>query len=160
MTSLGHIDVSDALYSVHRAVVDDVPRLVELLSDDPLGAARESATPAQYREAFLRVGADPQQCLLVVRDDDELIVGTAQLTFIPYLVRGGTTRLQIEAVRLASQVRGKGLGSALFEWIHQFGREKGAQLVQLTSDKTRTEAQRFYEQLGYAASHTGFKKTL
>ncbi|WP_120002946.1 GNAT family N-acetyltransferase [Nesterenkonia muleiensis] len=160
MNILGHLDAASTSYSVHRATVDDVADIVALLADDPLGATRETATPEQYREAFHRVEADAQQHLLVIRDAAGQIVGTAQLTFIPYLVRGGTIRVQVEAVRLASQVRGSGLGTAFFEWIHQFARNQGAQLVQLTSDKSREAAQRFYEQLGYAPSHIGFKRSL
>ena len=160
MSILGRITTASAAYSVSRAAAGDVADIVALLTDDPLGATRETATPEQYREAFRRVEADAHQHLLVVRDDTDQTVGTAQLTFIPYLVRGGTIRLQVEAVRLASQVRGSGLGTAFFEWIHQFGRDQGAQLVQLTSDRTRGEAQRFYEQLGYAPSHIGYKRAL
>jgi GNAT superfamily N-acetyltransferase len=160
VTVLGRLSLADATYSVSRATADDVPDLVALLTDDPLGSQRETATPEQYLEAFHRVDSDPQQYLLVIRNGSAEIVGTAQLTFIPYLVRGGTTRLQIEAVRLARGDRGSGLGSALFNWIHQFGRDRGAQLAQLSSDKTRTSALRFYAHLGYTSSHVGFKRPL
>lgn len=160
MTFPDILTLADAEYSVTRAVADDVPQLVALLRDDPLGSQRETATAEQYLEAFHQVDADPQQYLLVLRNAHHDIVGTAQLTFIPYLVRGGAMRLHIEAVRLASRERGKGLGSAFFDWIHQFGRQRGARLAQLTSDIDRAEALRFYEKLGYAPSHVGYKRTL
>ncbi|NDK30947.1 GNAT family N-acetyltransferase [Nesterenkonia haasae] len=160
MTFLDTLMVADAEYSVTRAVADDVPQLVALLRDDPLGAQRETASAEQYLEAFHQVDADPQQYLLVLRNAQDDIVGTAQVTFIPYLVRGGTMRLHIEAVRLAARERGRGLGSAFFDWIHQFGRDRGARLAQLTSDNDRADALRFYENLGYTPSHVGYKRTL
>lgn len=178
MTSLGLFDAAGSSYTVHRAVADDICEIVKLLADDPLGAARETAPLEQYHQAFERIAADPQQYLLVVRADDQQtssaaqlsssaraksagqVFGTAQLSLIPYLSRGGNTRLHVEAVRIASAAQGKGLGSAFMEWIHQFGRDHGAQLVQLTSDNSRTDAHRFYQRLGYTASHTGFKRSL
>ena len=83
-----------------------------------------------------------------------------QLTLIPGLARSGATRLQIEAVRLTSKARGAGLGAALFEWAHAYGKAHGATLSQLTSDKARTDAHRFYDRLSYQASHEGFKRAL
>ena len=83
-----------------------------------------------------------------------------QLTLVPGLARQGAKRLQIEAVRLASGTRGRGLGTALFDWAHEYGRKQGATLAQLTSDKTRTDAHRFYDGLGYRASHQGYKRPL
>jgi GNAT superfamily N-acetyltransferase len=83
-----------------------------------------------------------------------------QLTLIPGLSRGGAKRLHIEAVRVAASARGGGLGSALFDWAHAYGRSRGATLAQLTSDKSRSGAHRFYEKLGYRASHEGFKYQL
>lgn len=145
---------------LERATAEDVPGLAALLADDPLGSRRETANLGQYMEAFSRINADPAQYLLVLRTDHGEIVGTAQLTLIPYLVRGGSTRLQVEAVRLSAGVRGRGVGSALFSWIHDFGRRSGASLVQLTSDNTRINAQRFYENLGYIGSHMGYKYDL
>jgi GNAT superfamily N-acetyltransferase len=83
-----------------------------------------------------------------------------QLTLIPGLARGGAKRLQIEAVRLATSTRGSGLGAALFEWAHAYGERHGATLALLSSDKTRIDAHRFYDRLGYQASHEGFKRPL
>jgi len=147
-------------FGLARAVEADVPALVALLADDPLGAGRESTTIAPYLEAFRDIDADDHQLLLVVRNGTGDIVGTMQLTVIPGLARGGASRLQIEAVRLAPSTRGGGLGSALFEWAHEYGRRRGAGLVQLTSDKTRDDAHRFYRRLGYEPSHEGFKRPL
>jgi GNAT superfamily N-acetyltransferase len=95
-----------------------------------------------------------------VSDHDGVLVGTMQLTLIPGLSRGGTKRLQIEAVRLASDTRGTGLGTALFEWAHAFGKQHGATIAQLTTDKRRVDAHRFYERLGYQASHEGLKRDI
>ncbi|MEC5178994.1 GNAT family N-acetyltransferase [Arthrobacter sp. CG_A4] len=83
-----------------------------------------------------------------------------QLTFIPGLARAGATRLQIEAVRVHSGLRGNGLGGAMMTWAFAEGRRRGARLIQLTSDQSRPAAHRFYERMGFEASHLGFKLTL
>ncbi|WP_253272738.1 GNAT family N-acetyltransferase [Arsenicicoccus sp. oral taxon 190] len=93
-------------------------------------------------------------------DPHEQVVGTMQLTILPGLSRSATTRLQVEAVRVADRARGSGLGAAMLAWAHQWGRERGASLSQLTTDLTRQEAHRFYDRLGYAASHAGLKLDL
>lgn len=154
------IDVAGEEFTVRRATAEDVTSLVALLRDDVLGSGREYATVDAYDQAFRAIDRDPNQFLAVVRDASEELVGTMQLTLIPGLSRGGATRLQIEAVRLAGVVRGTGLGSQLFAWAHDFGRRNGATLAQLTTDKTRVDAQRFYERLGYAATHEGLKLPL
>ena len=154
------ITVNDARFDLCRAVEADLPALVELLADDPLGQAREATTLEPYRAAFREIDADDHQLLLVVRSETTAIVGTMQLTLIPGLARGGAKRLLIEAVRLAANVRGGGLGGALFDWAHWYGRDHGARLAQLTSDKSRTDAHRFYRGLGYEPSHEGFKRPL
>lgn len=143
-----------------RATETDVPALVALLADDPLGAHRESSELTSYVAAFREIDADANQLLVAVRDEDGEIVGTLQLTLIPGLSRGGAKRLQIEGVRIGSRARGLGLGSALFAWAHEYGRQRGARIAQLTSDKTRADAHRFYERLGYEATHEGFKLAL
>lgn len=147
-------------FTIERAVAADVPALVALLADDVLGGGRESTDLGPYVAAFQQIDQDPRQLLVAVRDEQGRLVGTMQLTLIPGLSRGGATRLQIEAVRLASDARGAGLGTVLFEWAHAYGRRHGATLAQLTSDSSRTEALRFYKQLGYAASHQGLKLPL
>ena len=148
-------------FTVARASEADVPGLVALLADDVLGAGRESAGLEPYLTAFRAIDGDPHhQYLAAVRDADGVLVGTMQLTLLPGLARGGATRLQVEAVRLAPDARGTGLGTALFEWAHAYGRRHGATLAQLTSDRTRVDAHRFYAGLGYRASHEGFKRPI
>ncbi|WP_241901508.1 GNAT family N-acetyltransferase [Nocardioides houyundeii] len=155
-----HLEVDGRRYVIDRAGADDVPAIADLLADDVLGAARESDDLAPYEDAFLEIDADPHQFLAVIRSEGGAIVGTMQLTTVPGLARGGAKRLLIEGVRLGSSVRGGGLGTTLLEWAHEYGRREGAVLAQLTSDKSRTDAHRFYERLGYAATHEGFKLTL
>ncbi|MET9391874.1 GNAT family N-acetyltransferase [Streptomyces sp. NPDC006624] len=145
---------------IRAAVADDVPAIVGMLADDPLGAQRESPddlTP--YLTALERISADPNQHLVVAVREGR-VVGTLQLTIIPGLSRRGSTRSIIEAVRIHADERGSGLGSQLTEWAIATSRDEGCRLVQLTSDKTRTDAHRFYERLGFTASHTGFKLQL
>jgi GNAT superfamily N-acetyltransferase len=154
------LDVEGQRFDLARAQSSDVPALVALLADDALGADRESTAMGPYLKAFEGIDADPNHLLLVVRDEAGAIVGTMQLTLIPGLARRGATRLQIEAVRVSESARGSGLGAALFTWAHAFGREHGAALAQLTSDKDRPDAHRFYRRLGYAGTHEGFKRRL
>jgi GNAT superfamily N-acetyltransferase len=154
------LDLDGRRFTVARATGSDVPALAALLADDVLGAQRESTDVGPYLAAFQEIDRDPHQLLLAVRDAEGDLVATMQLTLIPGLARGGAKRLQIEGVRLASGSRGSGLGSALFEWAHGYGRRHGATLAQLTSDKTRTDAHRFYDRIGYQASHDGFKRPL
>jgi GNAT superfamily N-acetyltransferase len=143
-----------------RAVRADLPELVALLADDVLGRERETDAAEPYRRAFARIDADEDQLLLAVRDEHSRLVATMQLMLLTSLSRAGATRLQIEAVRVAAPVRGAGLGTALFAWAHDWGRERGATLAQLTTDASRTDAHRFYDRLGYRASHLGFKLPL
>ncbi len=112
-----------------------------------------------YRRAFAAVDADPAQLLLAVTHGPD-VVGTAQLTEIPGLSRGGTTRLQVEAVRVRADLRGQGVGAGLFTWAVDEARRRGCGLVQLTTDTRRPGAHRFYERLGFTASHVGFKLQL
>jgi GNAT superfamily N-acetyltransferase len=137
----------------------DVPAIVAMLADDPLGAAREHPGDPAYLAAFAALDADPRQ-LLVVADVDGEPVGTLQLTFIPGLSRRGATRAQIEAVRVRADRRGAGLGETLIRWAVDTARERGCVMVQLTSDSSRVDAHRFYERLGFRASHVGMKLPL
>jgi ribosomal protein S18 acetylase RimI-like enzyme len=133
-----------------------------LLADDELGTKREiTSTPLdqRYADAFRAIEADANQRLVVVTDGHE-IIGTLQLSFIPGIARLGSWRGQIEAVRIASHRRGSGLGQKMFEWAISECRSQGCSLVQLTTDKSRTDAQRFYEKLGFKASHEGYKLSL
>ncbi|NMV41416.1 GNAT family N-acetyltransferase [Ralstonia insidiosa] len=140
----------------------DVPAIVALLADDALGAQRESLGPtldACYVAAFDAIAADTNQQLVVAVQGDT-VVGTLQLSFIPGMARRGAWRGQIEAVRIAAPLRGSGLGHRMFEWAIDTCRARECQLVQLTTDKTRSDAHRFYESLGFVASHEGYKLTL
>lgn len=141
---------------IRRATAADVPAIVALLADDPLGAGRESPGDPAYATAFAEIDADPHQ-FLAVADAGGSVVGTLQLTFIPGLSRRGATRALIEAVRVRSDHRGSGLGRRLAEWAIDTARARGAALVQLTTDASRADAHRFYERLGFVASHVGMK---
>jgi GNAT superfamily N-acetyltransferase len=145
---------------IRGAVRDDVPAIVAMLADDPLGAAREDlGDPRTYDAAYDRVVADPGQHL-VVAEREGTVVGTLQLSVIPGLSRRGATRSVIEGVRVARTERGSGLGTELVTWAVEESRRLGCTLVQLTSDASRTDARRFYERLGFVASHVGFKLQL
>ena len=145
---------------IRAAVAEDVPAIVGMLADDPLGARRESPddlTP--YLTALERLTADPNQRLVVAVREGR-VVGTLQLTIIPGLSRRGATRSVIEGVRVHADERGSGLGTRFITWAIEESRRENCQLVQLTSDATRTDAHRFYERLGFVASHVGFKLQL
>ncbi|WP_240136953.1 GNAT family N-acetyltransferase [Streptomyces sp. MUM 178J] len=145
---------------IRPASADDVPTIVAMLADDPLGAQRESPddlTP--YLTAFERLAQDPLQHQIVAVRDNR-VIGTLQLTIIPGLSRKGATRALIEGVRVHSEERGSGLGAQLIAWAIAESRRQDCQLVQLTSDATRTDARRFYERLGFEPSHVGFKMKL
>lgn len=146
---------------VRDASPEDLPAIVALLRDDPLGQMRESSDvcdPA-YAAAWRAIESDPNQSLLVI-DDDGVAVGCAQVSFIPGLSRAGMWRGQIEGVRIAASLRGRGAGRALIEHAIERCRERGCGLVQLTTDKQRPAALRFYEGLGFVASHEGMKLSL
>jgi GNAT superfamily N-acetyltransferase len=142
-----------------RARKEDLEAIVELLVDDVLGRTREDCLAPSadvYLDAFAAIDSDPNQ-LLVVAADGEEIVGTLQLSFIAGLSRKGALRGQIEAVRIASSRRGAGIGREMIEWAILECRRRGCRYVQLTSDKRRADAHRFYEGLGFVPSHIGFK---
>ncbi len=136
---------------------EDVPLIVALLADDPIAAAREGdPSDEAYLAAFQAIAADPRQELVVAEADGE-VVGTMQLTFVPGLSRRGGERALIEAVRVGASMRGQGLGRAMMRWAIDRARERGCRMVQLTSDKARADAHRFYTSLGFVDSHVGFK---
>jgi len=144
----------------------DVPAIVALLADDPLGQAREKNSaplPAAYWQAFDDIAAQPGNHLLVAERAGAApreVVGCLQLTIIPGLSRCGMKRGLIEAVRVAASSRGLGVGERLVRHAIEIARAEGCGLVQLTSDKARPDAHRFYERLGFVASHLGMKLTL
>jgi GNAT superfamily N-acetyltransferase len=145
---------------IRPAATGDIPAIVALLADDPLGTQRESPDDlAPYLTAYERMTRDPNQHLVVAVREGR-VVGTLQLSIITGLSRQGTTRSIIEAVRIHPDDRGNGLGSRLIEWAAEESRRQGCRLVQLTSDAARTDAHRFYERLGFTASHVGFKMSL
>lgn len=148
--------------SFRRATERDLPALVAMLADDPLGAARERSEdplPTLYAEAFAQVDADPNQ-EFVVGDIDGEAVAMLQLTFIPGLSRLGSWRALIEAVRVHRSLRSQGVGRRLVEYAIDRARQRGCRLIQLTTDRQRPEAHAFYERLGFEASHVGMKLAL
>ena len=138
---------------------DDLARVVELIADDAIAARRTGELGDEHLAAFAAIDADPNNELIVAAVGGE-VVGVMQLTFVPGISRRGATRLLVEAVRVDSRLRGQGIGRAMMAWAHERGRERGASLAQLTSDKARGDAHRFYRSLGYAQSHEGFKLPL
>ena len=163
MSQLAVLSVGPALFALRRAGARDVPAIVGLLADDELGASREAGADPEltpYRAAFAAIDADPGQLLLVVTAEDGRVAATMQLTFIPGLARRGALRAQIEAVRVGAGYRSRGLGEAMITWAIAEARRRGCRIVQLTSDKRRVHAHRFYQRLGFAATHEGFKLPL
>lgn len=143
-----------------KANREDVPYIVEMLANDKLGKQREDyidPLPDKYYEAFHNITKDENQELIIIEDDENSIIGTLQLSFIQYLTYQGGIRAQIEAVRIREDHRGKGIGEKLFKWAINRSKERGAHLLQLTTDKKRLEALKFYEKLGFIASHEGMK---
>lgn len=145
---------------VREAVHGDLPAIIALLADDVLGKARDFAVvDDSYERAFADIAADPRNHLIVA-DEGGVVVACMQLTYIPGLGRHGAERCLIEAVRVRSDQRGQGLGSELTTWAIDQARTRGCALVQLTSDKSRTDAHRFYARHGFVASHEGMKLVL
>ncbi len=143
-----------------KAEAKDVAAIIGLLANDELGSKRERyllPLPNCYIQAFEQIATDNNQELVVVENDRHEIIGTLQLTFIQYLTYQGGLRAQIEAVRVHEDFRGSGLGQKMFEWAIEKAKAKGAHLVQLTTDKKRPNAIRFYEKLGFVATHEGMK---
>ncbi|TAE31075.1 MAG: GNAT family N-acetyltransferase [Cytophagales bacterium] len=144
------------------AIQADLIDIVRMLADDKLGTSRENfqvPLPDAYQQAFERIAGDPNQELTVVEQNGE-VIATFQMTFIPYLTYQGGIRAQIEAVRVRSDQRGQGLGSEIFRYAIERAKQRGAHLLQLTTDKKRPEALKFYESLGFVASHEGMKLIL
>ncbi|MET7709407.1 GNAT family N-acetyltransferase [Micromonospora sp. NPDC005413] len=143
-----------------QAVRADLPAVIALLADDVLGKARDfTEVDEAYEKAFADITADPRNLLIVAEQDGDL-VGCLQITYIPGLGRHGAERSLIEAVRVQSDRRGQGLGRELMTWAVDQARQRGCALVQLTTDKTRQDAHRFYLGLGFVASHEGMKLAL
>lgn len=146
-----------------QATAKDLPVIIELLANDKLGQAREKfeePLPREYMEAFSNIAADKNQELILGENENGEVVATLQVSFIQYLTYRGGIRAQIEAVRIRENLRGQGVGQEMFEWTIQLAKKRNAHLIQLTSDKQRPDAIRFYEKLGFVASHEGMKLNL
>ncbi|RWA68195.1 GNAT family N-acetyltransferase [Mesorhizobium sp.] len=147
---------------IRRARQADLPAIVAMLADDVLGRAREDTRmplTQAYLDAFAAVDSDPNQLLAVMADGTD-VIGTLQISFLAGLSSQGAWRGQIEAVRVAANRRGERLGQRLLEWAIEKCRERGCRVVQLTTNKSRLDAHRFYERLGFKASHIGYKLDL
>jgi GNAT superfamily N-acetyltransferase len=145
---------------LRNATQTDVSAIVEMIADDALGKTRENfqiPLPEAYYSAFENINRDPNQELIVVENDNSEIIGTLQLSFLQYLTYRGGIRAQIEAVRIRKDQRGTGMGTKVFEWAIERAKERGAHLLQLTTDKLRPDAIHFYKNLGFKASHEGMK---
>lgn len=143
-----------------KASIKDVPNIVQMIADDALGSTREKYTiplPQTYYDAYERIDSDQNQELTVVVNEKDEVIGVFQMTFIPYLTYQGGIRAQIEGVRVHKSYRNQGIGKTIFQWTIQRARERNAHLLQLTTDKQRPDAIRFYESLGFKASHEGMK---
>ena len=154
MTTDANADVK-----IRPATHQDLADIVRLLADDPLGSQRENFThplPEKYKKAFKAIEQD-ENCELIVAEEDGQIVATLQLNILQYLTYQGGRRAQIEAVRVAKERRGRGIGRMLFSWAISKARFLGCHLIQLTTDKNRPNAVHFYEDLGFKASHEGMK---
>ncbi|MEZ5913424.1 MAG: GNAT family N-acetyltransferase [Paracoccaceae bacterium] len=141
------------------AVEADVPEIVALLADDALGALREDGSDAAYLAAFRAMKAE-QGNTLIVGEREGRVVATYQLTFISGLSLRAARRAQVESVRVEASLRGQGIGAAMFADAEARARAAGCALLQLTMHETRRDARRFYERLGFTASHIGFKRRL
>jgi ribosomal protein S18 acetylase RimI-like enzyme len=159
-------DVDGGTFRLRHALQADLPAIVGLLADDSLGSGRERAEElAPYERAFEAIDADPSHLLIV----GELlppgtahaeVVATFQLSFLPGISRQGAWRSQIEGVRVADRLRGQGIGNMMVQWAIEESRRRSCALIQLTTHKTRVAAHRFYERIGFEASHEGMKLTL
>ncbi len=147
---------------IRKATLADLPFIVAMLADDPLGAKRESPglpLDPRYLAAFQAISVDPAQSLMVAIIDDD-IVGCLQLTIIPGISRLGARRALIEGVRIAANHRGQGIGGRMMAWAKAQATAAGCRVLQLTTDRSRADAHRFYQRLGFVASHTGMKLEL
>ena len=149
---------SASTVTIRRARREDVPAIVAMLADDPLGSARErleEPLPASYFEAFERIDRDGGLALVVAEDGGGNVVGCLQLCILPGLSSQGACRALIEDVRVASHCRSRGIGEQLVRWAVAEARAKTCRLVELLTHRSRVDAQRFYARLGFAPSHVG-----
>ena len=142
-----------------KATIEDLKSIIDLLLEDELGKTRESkmrGLDPQYVDAFYRIDGDPNQYLMIVERVDE-VIGTCHLTIMPSLTFTGKTRMQIEAVRVSEKYRGKKIGEWMMQQAIAYGKEHGAKIIQLTTNKRRPRAKTFYKGLGFEPSHEGMK---
>ncbi|MDR2294557.1 MAG: GNAT family N-acetyltransferase [Microbacterium sp.] len=156
------LSIREGEISLRRATIADLDDLMRLMSDDAVSSSRgdtnDSADRPRYEEALRTLIADPSNDIVVGVDADDRIIATLQLTLIPGLARRGAMRLLVEAVRVVSRLRSRGIGEAMMRWVMDVATaQTGADLVQLTSDSARVDAHRFYLRLGFTDSHVGFK---
>ncbi len=144
---------------VRSARRDDLPAILALLADDDLSQGREGGADDAVAAAFDEIERDPTSTIYVVEEAGQ-VIGCAQLTCVPGLARRALKRGLVEAVRIASDRRGQGLGRWFMADLVERARAAGCGVVQLTSDKRRLDAHRFYESLGFSMSHEGFKLLL
>ncbi|MEV4676176.1 MULTISPECIES: GNAT family N-acetyltransferase [Actinomadura] len=149
----------DQEVTFREATAADLPQIVRLLADDPLGSTRETPgeeIPEAYFTAFAAIEKDPNNTVIVAEVEGEL-AGTLQLTFIPGLTYTGGERAQIEGVRIAAEQRGRGVGQLMIDYAIDRARARGCRVVQLTTDRQRPDAIRFYQKIGFRPSHMGMK---
>lgn len=152
--------MSDVLFRLARR--DDLLDIVRMLADDELGSQREKCEeplPDSYYAAFEQISRDVNH-ELIVAESNEMIIGTLHLMFLPSISYQGGLRAQVESVRVDRGSQNKGIGSEMMKWAIQRAKEKGAHIVQLTTHKSREDAHRFYERLGFKGSHLGMKLSL
>ena len=148
--------------SIRIATESDLPYIIEMLADDPLGSHRESTKKPiipEYRAAFQQISDDPNHHLVVYEAENE-VIGTLQLSMLPNMTYKGSWRAQIEGVRVRKDFHGQGIGQKMIQWAIEQSKEKGAFIVQLTTDKKRPTAKLFYEKMGFQATHEGMKLKL
>lgn len=151
---------TELIMNFRKATENDVSTIVEMIADDELGKKRENfrnPLPKEYLNAFEKINSDENQELIVVENENAEIIGTLQLSFIQYLTYRGGIRAQIEAVRIRKDKRGLGIGKTMFKWAIKRAKARNAHLLQLTTDKKRPKAIKFYEVLGFKATHEGMK---
>ena len=159
-------DVDGGTFRLRHATREDLPAMVRLLADDALGAGRETARDMEpYQRAYDAIAVDPAHLLVVGEllpsgEGTGPVVATFQLSFLPGISRQGAWRSQLEGVRVATDLRGQGLGRLMVGWAIEESRRRGCDLMQLTTHRSRSAAHRFYQQLGFEASHIGMKLVL
>lgn len=145
-----------------QARAEDLEAIIRLHEEDELGAHGDMWSPETrpaYEAAFAAIARSPENMLFVAADGDE-VVGTFQLTFIPNLTGRGALRVKVESVKVKAARRSGGIGATMMAYAESVARARGAAMLELTSNKTRKDAHRFYERLGFSRSHEGFKKKL